>query len=101
MMCKLSLCYLLRNKECGEFSHCVQNTQKITGADKLEINKCEIPSVKMRRFVLLPKIKTKKSLYKLTLLKGKVNFWELPRTCLITRYLLDKNIFIPVLDNKL
>ena len=40
-------------------------------------------------------------LIQLTLLKGKVNFWELPMTCLITRYLLDKNIFIPVLNNKL
>lgn len=63
MMCKLSVWYLLRDKECGEFSHCVQNTKKIIGADTLEINKCEIPSIKMKKLVLLPKIKMKKSLY--------------------------------------
>lgn len=43
-------------------SLCIENSKK-AGADKLEINKCEIPIVKMKRLVLLPKIKTKKSLY--------------------------------------
>lgn len=47
-MCKLSVWYLLRDKECGENSVIVYRTLKLIGADTLEINKCEIPSIKMK-----------------------------------------------------